>query len=129
MLPYALCLNSFVSFELKNNALKTGSCFANGVFIFLPVPASVAVGVRPVGRALAGGSRWKWERLVVLGTSHPSNGGGVGSTGPKLPKAGARQVSRVRGHPSPSLWTWLVSGCAQGLPAVAPLLRGGMFAG
>lgn len=33
-MPYALCLNSFVSFELKNNALRTGTCFAKGVFLF-----------------------------------------------------------------------------------------------
>lgn len=76
MLPYALCLNSFVSFELKNNVLRTGACFANGNFIFLPVTASVAVGM-----GLAGGPAgvscckpagcWKWGRLVVLEAGLP----------------------------------------------------------
>lgn len=80
--------------------------------MFLPVPASVAVGVRPAGRALAGGSCWERE---MLGAGLPSAGRGVGSTVPELPKAAGRQVLRVRGYPL--LCWWLVSGSARGGPA------------
>lgn len=56
-----------------------------------------------------------WRRSGQHHPRAPQGWAEAGFAGPWLPLA--------------LLWTWLVSGSAQGLPAVAPLLRGGMFAG